>query len=98
MLCAEWWGFEVHALLAGLQGGTQLASQVPRISASVVQSSRVADCEMQTVLIQTIGLTFMVPLGLSIASTTRVGNALGANNPEKAALCARVALIATAVR
>lgn len=27
MLCAEWWGFEIHALIAGIQGTTVLAAQ-----------------------------------------------------------------------
>jgi MATE family multidrug resistance protein len=44
----------------------------------------------QTVLMNTVGLCFMVPLGLSIAATTRVGNLLGAGRAKRAQLVRRV--------
>jgi MATE family multidrug resistance protein len=35
----------------------------------------------QTIILNTCGLTYMVPMGLAIATSTRVGNSLGANLP-----------------
>lgn len=37
MLCAEWWGFEIHALLAGLKGTVALGAQVSIIHPCVDQ-------------------------------------------------------------
>ncbi|KAL3847993.1 hypothetical protein ACJMK2_018880, partial [Sinanodonta woodiana] len=47
----------------------------------------------QTVAIVTSHITFMVPYGLSIAASVRVGNNLGANEPAMAALSAKTSLI-----
>jgi MATE family multidrug resistance protein len=39
-------------------------------------------------------LAFMVPLGVSMAASVRVGNAIGRGQPEQSRLAARVALLA----
>ena len=44
-------------------------------------------------LITVSSFLFMIPLGLSVASSTRVGNELGANAPESARRAAGVALL-----
>ncbi|KAJ3100707.1 hypothetical protein HDU97_001994 [Phlyctochytrium planicorne] len=38
----------------------------------------------QTIVLNTCGLTYMGPLGFAIAATTRIGNALGADCPNRA--------------
>ncbi|KAI8844906.1 mate-domain-containing protein [Chytridium lagenaria] len=38
----------------------------------------------QTIVLNTCGLTYMIPLGFSIAATARIGNALGAECPNRA--------------
>jgi Na+-driven multidrug efflux pump len=63
MLCAEWWGFEIHALIAGLKGTVALGAQ--------------------SLILNTAQLAFMVPLGMGVAASTRVGNALGAGLPNR---------------
>jgi MATE family multidrug resistance protein len=45
-----------------------------------------------TVVLNLASLSFMVPLGLSIATVTRVGNLIGAGNPQAAQRAAWVAL------
>jgi MATE family multidrug resistance protein len=72
MVCAEWWGFEIHALVSGLLGTVPLAAQ--------------------TLCLNTVSISFMIPLGIGIAATTRVGNLMGANKPHTAALFYRVAI------
>jgi MATE family multidrug resistance protein len=38
----------------------------------------------QTIVLNTITLLFMIPMGISVATTTRIGNFLGANSPQMA--------------
>ncbi|KAL3683952.1 hypothetical protein R1sor_001974 [Riccia sorocarpa] len=45
-----------------------------------------------TISFQTVGLLFMLPLGLGAAASVRVSNELGAQRPAKAKLATRVAL------
>eukprot|EP01089_Gocevia_fonbrunei_P013641 TRINITY_DN3532_c0_g1_i1.p1 TRINITY_DN3532_c0_g1~~TRINITY_DN3532_c0_g1_i1.p1 ORF type:complete len:443 (+),score=38.67 TRINITY_DN3532_c0_g1_i1:41-1369(+) len=72
MYCAEWWGYEVHTLVAGLISETALA--------------------VTSVLLNTVNLIFMIPLGISSAATTRVGNALGNSDAIGAKRAAWVAI------
>ncbi|XP_048413249.2 multidrug and toxin extrusion protein 1-like isoform X2 [Stegostoma tigrinum] len=46
----------------------------------------------QSVIYQVLTAAYMIPLGCSVAASVRVGNALGAKNPEKAKTSATVAL------
>jgi MATE family multidrug resistance protein len=46
-----------------------------------------------TIILSTMGLLFMTPLGISVAVGTRVGNELGAGNPAAAEISAKVSLI-----
>ncbi|KAJ3206299.1 hypothetical protein HDU67_008278 [Dinochytrium kinnereticum] len=46
----------------------------------------------QTIVLNTCGLTYMIPLGFAIAATTRIGNALGAECPNRAKMSAFGAL------
>ena len=46
----------------------------------------------QTIVLNTITLLFMIPMGLSVATTTRIGNFLGANEPQMAKTIAYTAI------
>ncbi|XP_060704037.1 multidrug and toxin extrusion protein 1-like isoform X2 [Hemiscyllium ocellatum] len=46
----------------------------------------------QSVIYQVLTAVYMIPLGSGVAASVRVGNALGARNPEKAKTSATVAL------
>uniref|UniRef100_UPI00398F487F multidrug and toxin extrusion protein 1-like isoform X1 n=2 Tax=Pristiophorus japonicus TaxID=55135 RepID=UPI00398F487F len=46
----------------------------------------------QSVIYQVLTAAYMIPLGCSVAASVRVGNALGARNPQKAKTSATVAL------
>ncbi|KAL6047359.1 ethionine resistance protein [Balamuthia mandrillaris] len=76
MICAEWWGFEIHALLAGRIGTNALAAHA--------------------LVLNTTALCYMVPLGISLATTVRVGNLVGDLNPTRASKCARLMIYLTA--
>ncbi|KAL6060728.1 Mate-domain-containing protein [Balamuthia mandrillaris] len=76
MICAEWWGFEIHALLAGKIGTNALAAHA--------------------LVLNTTALCYMVPLGISLATTVRVGNLVGDLNPTRASKCARLMIYLTA--
>lgn len=47
----------------------------------------------QTIVINSISILWQVPFGLATATTTRIGNSLGANNPETAKRVAQTALL-----
>lgn len=47
----------------------------------------------QSVLLVTCSMTFQVPLSISVAAAVRLGNLLGANQPEWAALSMRTAML-----
>jgi Na+-driven multidrug efflux pump len=47
----------------------------------------------QSVLMTTFAFTYMVPMGLAVAASTRVGHLLGANEPARARLAGRVAVL-----
>lgn len=69
MICSEWWAFEVVALMAGLIGEKYTLTITSRHLAA------------QSIVLNTGSLCFMVPLGLSVGTSTRVGNSLGAKKP-----------------
>lgn len=46
----------------------------------------------QTIVLSTTSLTFMIPLGFSIAASTRVGNSFGSGRWEKARLSSRAGM------
>uniref|UniRef100_A0A673FM87 Multidrug and toxin extrusion protein n=1 Tax=Sinocyclocheilus rhinocerous TaxID=307959 RepID=A0A673FM87_9TELE len=52
-----------------------------------------AELGAQSVVYQLATIAFMFPMGFVIAATVRVGNALGAGNPEQAKLSAKVSLV-----
>ncbi|KAJ3415899.1 hypothetical protein HDV05_003740 [Chytridiales sp. JEL 0842] len=47
----------------------------------------------QTIVLNTCSLTYMLPLGLAISATTRIGNALGASCPNRGRTAAYAALL-----
>ncbi|KAF4098351.1 hypothetical protein G5714_020381 [Onychostoma macrolepis] len=52
-----------------------------------------AELGAQSVVYQLATIAFMFPMGFVVAATVRVGNALGAGNPEQAKLSAKVSLV-----
>jgi MATE family multidrug resistance protein len=47
---------------------------------------------VHTIFMQTVALWYMIPLGVSIAASTLIGNSLGAGDPDTASVMTRVAL------
>ncbi|CAO3578677.1 unnamed protein product [Absidia cylindrospora] len=51
----------------------------------------------QSVLVTSVAMFYTIPFGVGISASNRVGNALGAQRPEQAAMAAKAALIAACV-
>ena len=78
----------------GLPGTLMLCSEWWAYEILTFFASQLGTLEVgaQTIILQTAGLAFMVPLGLGIASTSLVGNALGAGKTESAIRFGKLAL------
>ncbi|XP_068606733.1 multidrug and toxin extrusion protein 1-like [Brachionichthys hirsutus] len=61
--------------------------EIAAFLAGVISNSELG---AQTILYELTVLAYMIPLGLSAAASVRIGNALGAGNPEQAKLSCRV--------
>ncbi|XP_077461425.1 multidrug and toxin extrusion protein 1-like [Stigmatopora argus] len=62
-------------------------------------ASQISEVELgaQTVMNQLTVISFMIPMGLSVAASVRVGHALGAGNHEQAKLSCKVSIIFTSI-
>ncbi len=78
----------------GLVIGIQLCLEVWAFSAATVMAGRIGENEAaaHVIALKVISLVFMVPLGISIAAATRVGNLLGAGHPARAQRSAWIAI------
>mmetsp|Transcript_41208 Transcript_41208/g.116643 ORF Transcript_41208/g.116643 Transcript_41208/m.116643 type:complete len:494 (-) Transcript_41208:316-1797(-) len=76
-MLSEWWGWEMNLFFAGLLCG---------------KDSQGGCTELDTfpIVANTMALCFMPNFGFSIAAAILIGNALGANRPERARRLARV--------
>ncbi|KAK3742751.1 hypothetical protein QZH41_018960 [Actinostola sp. cb2023] len=88
MVCMEWWTFEVGTFLMGK------LSISPKLAVTDFKFGEDA-LAAHGVLLQVVGLTFMFPLGISIAASVLVGNYLGANNPSNAKLVTKLSIALT---
>jgi MATE family multidrug resistance protein len=89
----RWHGLR-EMLGLGLPVGTQFSLEVWAFQICTLLAGRLgADAlAAHTITLNIASLTFMVPLGISLAAVTRVGNLIGARAPEAAARSAWVAL------
>ncbi len=79
-----------HGVPVGLQFSFEMwAFQIATLLAGQIGAAALA---AHTVVLNLASLSFMVPLGISMAATTRVGNLLGAGRPQPAQRSAWVAL------
>jgi MATE family multidrug resistance protein len=95
--------FSPRALLAilaiGVPIGLQYAFEVWAFQAGTLLAGRLGKNELaaHTIVLNLAALSFMVPLGISMAASVRVGNLIGAGNRDGARTSALVALGLTAV-
>lgn len=77
----------------GLPVGVQLGLEMWAFQAATLLAGWIGEVELaaHTIVINLASLSFMVPLGISMAAVTRVGNLLGAGNPQAAQRAAWVA-------
>jgi MATE family multidrug resistance protein len=81
-------------LRMGLPVGVQFGLEVWAFHTASLLAGLLGPSELAAhmIALNLASLTFMVPLGVSIAATTRVGNLVGAGHPLGAARAARVSL------
>jgi MATE family multidrug resistance protein len=79
----------------GVPGVIMIASEWLAFEAVALAAGILGDDVLaaQTIVLNTCTLLYMVPMGLSVATTTRIGNVLGANLPKLAKKVAYTALI-----
>jgi len=84
-----------HVLRYGLPIAAQLALEVWAFGGATLLAGAISTTAVaaHAVVLQFASLSFMVPLGVSIAAATRVGNLLGAGDREGAQRAAWVALV-----
>lgn len=87
----QWWEF----IQLGLPGTVMLCSEwwayeILTIFASVLGTAQVA---AQTIIMQTASLAFMIPLGIGVACSSLVGNALGASKKSLAVSLGKMSLV-----
>ena len=78
----------------GLPVGLQLGLEVWAFQAATLLAGRLGEVELaaHTIVLNLASLSFMVPLGISMAAVTRVGNLLGAGESRAAQRAAWVAI------
>ena len=81
-------------LVYGIPIGIQLSLEIWAFGLAALVAGRLGPLELAShfIVIRLASLSFMVPLGISIATTTRVGNLVGAHDPTQAQRAAWVAL------
>ncbi|XP_069113146.1 multidrug and toxin extrusion protein 2-like [Argopecten irradians] len=92
MECFDEWGLFFSLALPGLFM-VCLEWWTFEILFFIVGTLGVVPLASHTIAYNAAALAFMIPLGLSVASSVCVGNHLGANEPKKAATAARVAIM-----
>jgi MATE family multidrug resistance protein len=84
----------LEILRLGVPVGLQLALEVWAFQAATLFAGWLGDAELaaHTIVLNLASLSFMIPLGISMATVTRVGNLLGARERRAAQHAAWVAL------
>jgi multidrug resistance protein, MATE family len=99
----SWQTFERKAFMRvwelGLPVGFQFALEVTAFSMAAVMAGWVGERAVAAhiICLNVATLTFMMPLGISIAAASRVGNLIGEGRPEAARLSAKLAVAAGAL-
>jgi MATE family multidrug resistance protein len=86
---------ELRKILAlGLPVGVQTSLEVWAFSGAALIAGRLGTASLaaHSIVLNMAALSFMMPLGISLAAVTRVGNLLGARRPEDAQRAAWVAI------
>ncbi|KAJ3378620.1 hypothetical protein HDU92_007285 [Lobulomyces angularis] len=82
-------------LRLGIPGIFQLCSEWWAFEIVALAAGWIGEKELaaQSIVLSSCGLAYMIPLGIAIASTTKIGNALGANFPNLAKVNALSAIL-----
>ncbi len=84
----------LHVLLLGLPIWGQLSLEIWAFSGSTLLAGYLGLEALagHTIVLNLASLSFMMPLGIAIAASTRVGNLIGAGDPGEVRRAARIAL------
>jgi len=87
------WNRLEEILHHGLSIGIQYSLEVWAFQIAALMAGRLGEFELaaHTIVINMVSVSFMFPFGISQAATTRVGNLLGARQPQRAQLAGWVA-------
>jgi MATE family multidrug resistance protein len=89
------WSGLRELLAHGVPVGVQTSLEVWAFSAAALLAGRLGATPLaaHTIVLNMAALSFMMPLGISLAAVTRVGNLLGARRPAEAQRAAWVAVV-----
>lgn len=79
--------------------GVQFSLEVWAFQTATLVAGRIGEAELaaHTVVLNVASVAFMIPMGISLGAVTRVGNLIGAGQPQRAQLAAWVALATGAI-
>uniref|UniRef100_A0A8C4WRG6 Multidrug and toxin extrusion protein n=1 Tax=Gopherus evgoodei TaxID=1825980 RepID=A0A8C4WRG6_9SAUR len=92
--CLQEWGSFIHLAVPGMLMKC-IEWWTFEIGSFLAGLISVVELGAQSVIYELFTAAYMVPLGFSVATTVRVGNALGAGNAEQAKKSCRTALLCT---
>jgi len=75
--------------------GMTLAFEASMFSAAAIAMGTLGKAQLAAhqIALQTASISFMIPLGLAIATSVRVGNAIGAGSPNRARIAGHVGML-----
>lgn len=92
--CLQGWG---EFLKLALPGTLMVCAEWWGFEVTVIAVGLIGEIELaaHTVAFNTLGICYMIPLGMSVAASTRVGNLLGAGDHERAKKAASICVFLT---
>lgn len=93
------WEYFKEVVRVGLPNGISIGLEISMfaITALIVGTLGVTSIAAHQIAINFASITFMIPLGLSIATTSRVGFAIGKKDIEEAKLAGRAGIVISAL-
>jgi MATE family multidrug resistance protein len=89
------WEYFKEVLRIGIPNGVSIGLEISMfaITALIVGTLGVVSIAAHQIAINFASITFMIPLGLSIATTSRVGYAIGKKDPDEAKLAGQAGMV-----
>ncbi|KAF8699928.1 MATE efflux family protein, partial [Rhizoctonia solani] len=91
-IASEWWCWEIVALAASQYVPYTMCHSIPWLTKGDTRRLGPIPLAAQSVLLTSANVVFMAPFSVSLATSIRVGNALGSGQARKAKLAAETAI------